>query len=469
MSIVRVEHDSLGQIIVPEGVYWGAQTARAVQNFQISGYYFSQYPCLIRGLAMVKQAAATANFEIGRLSETKCHAIVRACECVRAGMLDDQFPTDMMQGGAGTSANMNMNEVIANRGLEFIGIAKGRYDQLHPNDDVNLSQSTNDVFPTAIRIAIAAESIFLGETLKNLAEAFNLKGQDHLTIMKLGRTQLQDAVPMRLGDELAAFGTVLRSEIDRLKEARVLMHEVNLGGTAIGTGINAGSKFSSMALQTLSRISGIDLHQSSDLIAASWDVGAFVSFSGVLKQIAVKLSKIASDLRLLASGPQGGIGEIRLPPRQPGSSIMPGKINPVIAEMVNQVCFQVIANDLAVGMAAQAGQLQLNAFEPLIAYNIFNSLKMLTNAIKTFTELCVEGIQAQPDVCRQNLNKSAGSATALVPLLGYEIAAEIATRALASGESVRELAIQAGLSEDEVNQLLDLDSLVAGGVEQCAE
>ncbi len=452
----RLEHDSLGEVSVPAEAYWGAQTARAIANFPISGVRLSHYPHLLVALAMVKAAAALANAALGKLPAEKCRVIVAAAEEVIGGGLAAQFPIDVIQGGAGTSTNMNINEVLANRGLELLGRPRGDYAALHPNDDVNMSQSTNDAYPTAVRVAVLLSTRALQVALEVLATAFERKAAEFAHVLKLGRTEMQDAVPMTLGEELGAFAVTVREDKQRLFEAARLLHEINLGGTAIGTGINADPEYARRAIAELGALSGFPLVQSANLVEASWDMGAFVLFSGVLKRVATKLSKIGNDLRLLSSGPRGGLGEIQLPAVQPGSSIMPGKVNPVIAEVLTQVCFQVIGNDLAVTMAAEAGQLQLNPFEPLIAYNIQESLMLLTNAINTFTERCVNGIEAREENCARHVEASVGVATALVPAIGYERAAGLAKEALASGRTVRELALkQSLLPEAELDRLLD--------------
>ncbi len=430
----RTEHDSLGDVEVPVDALYGAQTVRAVQNFPISGIALSHYPTLLRALALVKHAAAIANHQLGLLPEGKLRAIAGAATEVAAGGHAEHFPIDVFQGGAGTSTNMNMNEVLANRGLELLGHTRGDYAHLHPNDDVNLSQSTNDAYPTAVRLAVLFACDGLSAALDHLASAFEGKAEEFAHVVKLGRTQMQDAVPMTLGQGLGAYAVTIREDIQRLTEARSLLREVNLGGTAIGTRINAPPEYGLLAIAELSKLSGHELVQSANLVEASWDMGGFVMFSGLLKRIASKLSKIANDLRLLSSGPRGGLGEIALPAMQPGSSIMPGKVNPVIAEVLNLVCFQVIGNDLAVTMAAEAGQLQLNAFEPLIAHNILGSIGLLVNAVGTFTERLVTGIAAREDNCARHVEASVGAVTALVPIVGYERAAALARTALASGE-----------------------------------
>jgi len=454
-TTVRREHDSLGDIDVPANAYYGAQTVRAVQNFPISGIPIAHHPSLLRALALVKQAAAIANKSLGILSADKCHAIVQASQEVIDGKHAGEFPIDVFQGGAGTSTNMNMNEVIAARGRELLGRPRDDVAALHANDDVNLSQSTNDAYPTAVRLAMLLSTGQLSVGLGGLAAAFDERAALFAHVVKLGRTQLQDAVPMTLGQELGAYADTIREDIARLREASLLLHEVNLGGTAIGTRINADPAYGPLAIAELARRSGFALVQSGNLVEASWDMGGFVMFSGVLKRIATKLSKIANDLRLLSSGPRGGIGEIALPAMQPGSSIMPGKVNPVIPEVMNLVCFQVIGNDLAVTMAAEGGQLQLNAFEPLICHNILTSISLLANAVGTFTTRCVAGITAREDVCARHVENSVSTVTALVPLLGYERAAALAQTALATNRTIRELAREAlSMSDADLDDVL---------------
>jgi aspartate ammonia-lyase len=455
----RIEHDSLGEISVPANAYWGAQTARAIVNFPISGIPISHHTQLIRALAMVKQAAALANHALSHLSRERCDAIVAAAQEIIDGRLHDQFPVDVFQGGAGTSTNMNINEVISHRGLELM---RGTGLTLHPNDHVNLSQSTNDTYPTSVRLSVLLSIAGLSEALDRLAQSFETKSEATALIVKLGRTQLQDAVPMTVGQELGAYAATIREDIQRLDEASRLLCEVNLGGTAIGTRINADPAYGKLAIAELARISGFPLVQSGNLVEASWDMGGFVMFSGVLKRIATKLSKIANDIRLLSSGPRGGIGEYAIPAMQPGSSIMPGKVNPVIPEVLNIVCFQVIGNDLAVTMAAEGGQLQLNAFEPLIAHNILSSMSLLRNAVGTFTERCIDGIEARPEQCARHIEAGVSTVTALVPLIGYERAAALAKQALAEGRTVRELALLTGLlTEEQLDEVLQPAKLAA--------
>jgi aspartate ammonia-lyase len=441
--MARRDHDSLGEIDVPDEAYWGASTARALRNFPISGVPISHHPHLLTAFAMVKIAAARANARLGKLDPRIAEAIDKAATEIIGGKLHDQFPVDVIQGGAGTSTNMNMNEVIANRASELLGGNRGGYTLVHPNDHVNMSQSTNDTYPSAVRLAVLLAKDGLGQALEHLAASFDMKSAEFADVVKLGRTEMQDAVPMTLGQEFGAFAVTVREDIQRLNEAGKLLTEINLGGTAIGTRINADPAYGPFAIESLSILSRIDFIQSSNLLEASWDMGGFVMFSAVLKRIAVKLSKIANDLRLLSSGPRGGFGEISLPAMQPGSSIMPGKVNPVIPEMVSLVCYQVIGHDLAITLAAEAGQLQLNAFEPLIATNTLDSINLLQNAVNTFASLCVDGIQANVDNCLKHLEASTATVTALVPFIGYERASAVAKAALASGRTVRELAAEA--------------------------
>ncbi|RWI16748.1 aspartate ammonia-lyase [Mesorhizobium sp.] len=433
----RMEVDSLGLVAVPSAAYFGSQTARAIENFPISGVPVSRFPELIRALAHVKKAACLANKELGLLSPEKAAAVVLSCDEVAAGQFDTEFPIDVFQGGAGTSTNMNINEVVANRALERLGFARARYDVIHPNDDVNRSQSTNDVYPTAIRLAILSRSLVLRSALEDLSQAMQERSVAFWHIDKLGRTQLQDAVPMTLGQEFLAYAVTIKEDVRRLSEASALLCEINLGGTAIGTGINADPSYKALALSHLHRITGLELIAAENLVEATWDTGAFVSFSGTLKRIATKLSKIANDLRLLSSGPRGGLAEINLPALQAGSSIMPGKVNPVIPEVINQVAFQVIGADLTVTLASEAGQLQLNVMEPVIAYNILNAQDLLINAVTVFTQRCISKITANPEQCLKHLEASTAAATALVPILGYEQAADIAREAISSGRSIR--------------------------------
>lgn len=459
LSGVRVERDSLGPVEVPIDALYGPQTVRANLNFQISGVSFQKYPELIRAIAVVKKAAARANAAAGIVAVTKVEAIVEACDEIAGGQHLNQFPVDVFQGGAGTSVNMNANEVIGNRAAAILTMRQGVSVTVHPNDEVNASQSTNDVFPTTVRLAVLVKNKELSKSLAALADEFDKRAVEFAEIMKLGRTQLQDAVPMTLGQEFGAFATTIREDISRLQEVSANFLEVNLGGTAIGTKLNAPPIYLERVINELRSLTGFNFVRSQNLIEASWDMGAFVLYSGMIKRTAVKLSKIANDLRLLSSGPRGGFGEIALPAMQPGSSIMPGKINPVIPEAMNQVCFQVIGNDLTITMAAEAGQLQLNAFEPVIAHNVLGSLLLLVNAVDMLRERCVAGITSMPKNCSRHLESSTALVTSLVTLLGYDQAASIAKEALETGRSVREIALQMlQIPHEEIDRLLDPQS-----------
>ncbi|HEX7119542.1 MAG TPA: aspartate ammonia-lyase [Longimicrobiales bacterium] len=452
---LRREKDLLGERDVPDRNYYGIQTLRAVENFPITGIAIGQYPELVNALAAVKEAAARANMELGLLDAQVGDAIVRACREIRSGKLHDQFVVDVIQGGAGTSTNMNANEVIANRALELLGRRRGEYAVVHPNNHVNLSQSTNDVYPTAVKIAVNWALQGLEQALAELRDAFLLKAGEFADIVKMGRTQLQDAVPMTLGQEFHAYGVTIAEDLERLREVAALTREINMGATAIGTGINTDPRYAPLVREHLSSVTGLTLVTSPDLVEATPDTGAFVQLSGVLKRIAVKLSKICNDLRLLSSGPRAGLAEINLPPMQPGSSIMPGKVNPVIPEVVNQVCFQVVGNDLTVTMAAEAGQLQLNVFEPVIAFNIFQSINTLRQACVVLRERCVLGITANRERIRHFLERSIGIVTALVPYIGYERASAVAREALETDRGVYELVLEKGwLSREELDEIL---------------
>lgn len=438
----RTEHDLLGERTVPADALYGVQTLRALENFPISGTTVGEFPTLVAALASVKEAAALANEELGLLDKRIATAIVGAAETLRRGDHADQFPVDMIQGGAGTSTNMNANEVIANLALESLGLERGNYTTVHPNNHVNLSQSTNDVYPTAVKLALHASISELQEAMAALAQAFLTKGEEFATFIKMGRTQLQDAVPMTLGQEFSAFAHTILEDVDRLGEAQRLILEINMGATAIGTGINAPVGYAEAVREHLSRITGLTLITAPDLVEATADTGVFVQLSGVLKRCAVKLSKICNDLRLLSSGPRAGFGEINLPAMQPGSSIMPGKVNPVIPEVVNQVCFEIIGGDVTVTMAAEAGQLQLNVFEPVIAYRLLRGASILRNACDVLRTRCVTGVTANPERMRQFVEHSIGVVTALVPAIGYEAATEIARVALQTGRGVYDLVLE---------------------------
>ncbi|OWL89766.1 aspartate ammonia-lyase [Halopseudomonas aestusnigri] len=458
----RSEHDLLGDLDVPEDAWYGIQTLRAAANFAITGVPISHFPELIQALAQVKQASALTNRDFGLLSQEKTDAIISACEDIASGLYHDQFIVDVIQGGAGTSTNMNANEVIANVALAKLGHGRGEYRYLHPNDDVNRSQSTNDAYPTAACLGIQFAADNFVPALASLKAALEDKGREFAHILKMGRTQLQDAVPMTLGQEFDAFAVNLGEDIDRIREACALLCEVNLGGTAIGTGINTPDGYSAKVVARLAEVSGKPLVPACNLVEATSDMGAFVFFSGILKRLAIKLSKMSNDLRLLSSGPRTGLGEIQLPPMQPGSSIMPGKVNPVIPEAMNQTAYQVIAADLAVTLAAEAGQLQLNAMEPMIIYNLLNSLKMLKEACQMLEHRCIRGIIANEQACAAHVDNSIGIITALVPHIGYSNASRIAHTALMTGSTVKALIIEENLmSESELNRLLSPQSMLA--------
>ncbi len=433
----RVEKDLLGHKEIPAHCYYGVQTLRALENFNLSPNKLNQFPVFINALAMVKAACAEANFKLNKLEENKYNAIQYACEQVINYKYHDQFPIDMIQGGAGTSTNMNINEVLANIGLEHLDHLKGEYQYLHPNNDINMSQSTNDVYPTAIKVGLIFAIEQLNSPFQNLIQSFKNKSDEFSHILKMGRTQLQDAVPMTLGQEFGAFANTLQNDLNKLNDIMPsALSVVNLGGTAIGTGINTEVKYREYAIAALSEITQKQISSSPDLIEATSDMGDFVLLSSFLKRTATKLSKIANDLRLLSSGPRTGLNEIHLEPRQPGSSIMPGKVNPVIPEAMNLVCFQVIANDLAITLAAEAGQLQLNAMEPLIAFKLFESIDLLGKAMQMFQHKCIENIRANAEHCQANVDNSIGIITALNPYLGYETTTRIAKQANETGQSV---------------------------------
>ncbi|MFD8301656.1 aspartate ammonia-lyase [Streptomyces sp. NPDC059690] len=456
----RIEHDLVGDKEVPLGAYYGVHTVRAVENFAITGSTIARFPDLIAALAAVKQAAARANRDLGLLPPALADAIIGACEEIRAGRFIEEFVVDPVQGGAGTSTNMNANEVIANRALEILGHPRGRYDVIHPLDHVNLGQSTNDVYPTAVRLALVASLRRLDASLDALTSAFTKKAAEFSDVLKMGRTQLQDAVPMTLGQEFTTYAVMIEEDRRRLTEAAALLLESHLGGTAIGTGINGHPHYAELACAYLADITGEGVRPAGDFIEATQDCGAFVQLSGVLKRVAVKLSKTCNDLRLTSSGPTAGLGEINLPPVQAGSSIMPGKVNPVIPEVVNQVAFEVIGNDLTVTMAAEAGQLQLNAFEPVIAYSLLRSLTHLRAACDTLATRCVPGITANREHLHDSVHRSIGLVTALAPHIGYAASTALARQALATGRSVKDLAAEAGfLSTGQLDTILRPENL----------
>lgn len=456
MSKFRIESDLLGDLQVPFDAYYGVQTQRAIDNFYISGSKMSEFPEFVRAIAYVKLAAAQTNHELGLLSDELLKSISQACNELIEGKMHDQFPVDMIQGGAGTSVNMNANEVIANRALEIMGYERGDYQYCSPNDHVNLSQSTNDAYPTTIKLAIIRMNDSLVKHLKQLVDAFRKKGKEFADVIKMGRTQLQDAVPMTLGQEFEAFAATLEEEITRLNNLSDLFLEINMGGTAIGTGLNAPKKFPKICADKLAAATGEAFIPAADLVEATPDTGSYVIYSSALKRMAVKLSKICNDLRLLSSGPRAGLNEINLPPMQPGSSIMPGKVNPVIPEVVNQVCFKVYGNDLTVTFAAEAGQLQLNVMEPVLCQSIIESIVFLERALDTLREKCIVGITANREVCLNMVKNSIGIVTALNPHIGYKNSTKIAKEALETGKSVYDLVLEHKLlSQDKLDEILD--------------
>ncbi|WP_116119735.1 aspartate ammonia-lyase [Paraburkholderia sp. BL6669N2] len=452
----RLEHDLLGEREVPCDALYGVHTLRAVENFPISGIAISQYGGLVRALAEVKRAAVQANAELGLIDGERTLAIEAACREIIDGKHHEHFVVDVIQGGAGTSSNMNVNEVIANRALEILGAERGDYHRLHPNEHVNIGQSTNDVYPSAIKLALQFYIDDLLGAMAYLRETFEAKAAEFCGVLKMGRTQLQDAVPMTLGQEFSAYAVMLQEDEARLAEARLLLLEINLGATAIGTGITAHPDYAAAACHHLRRNTGYAFLTAGNLFEATQDCGAFVQVSGVLKRIAVKLSKTCNDLRLLSSGPRCGFGEIQLPPMQAGSSIMPGKVNPVIPEVVNQIAFEVIGNDLTVTLAAEGGQLQLNAFEPIIAFSLFKSIQHLAAGCKTLADRCVRGIVANIDQLRASVERSIGVVTALNPYIGYANATQIAREALETGAPVYDLVLSRGLlSKADLDRILD--------------
>ncbi|UTG64215.1 aspartate ammonia-lyase [Elizabethkingia anophelis] len=461
MNDYRIESDLIGELKVPVNAYYGVQTQRAIDNFKISNDHLSDHPEFIKAFAFVKKAAAQTNFELGLLDEIINKNIATACDEIIAGKMHKEFPTDMIQGGAGTSMNMNANEVIANRALELMGHQKGEYQFCSPNDHVNLSQSTNDAYPTAIRISLYNLNKTLVERLELLIQSFRKKADDLKDVIKMGRTQLQDAVPMTMGQEFNAFANTLQEEIARLNTNADLFLETNMGATAIGTGLNAHPDYAVKCTENLAKISGADVVLASDLVEATPDTGAYVIYSSAMKRMAVKLSKICNDLRLLASGPRAGLYEINLPKMQPGSSIMPGKVNPVIPEVVNQVCFKVIGNDLTVTFAAEAGQLQLNVMEPVLTQSIMESIRFLKNAMDTLREKCIDGITANKEICLNMVKNSIGIVTALNPYIGYKNSTKIAKEALDTGKSVYDLVLEHELlSKEKLDEILAPENML---------
>ena len=460
----RIEHDLLGDLAVPADAYYGVQTARALENFQISGIELRHYPNFIKGLAMVKLAAARANFETDGFSREILTAIEGAAQEIINGKLHDEFRLDVYQGGAGTSTNMNINEVIANRGLELMGHKKGEYKYLDSHDHVNRSQSTNDSYPTAMHVGMALGNAEVIAAFNELIEAFRAKGREFGQILKMGRTQLQDAVPMSLGQEFNAFAKTLADEVRALQKIEAVLTEVSMGGTAIGTGLNAPPGYAQKCADHLAKITGLPIHLAEDLVEATQDTQAFVLYSSALKSLAIKLAKVGNDLRLLSSGPRCGLHEINLPATQPGSSIMPGKVNPVIPEVTNMVAYRVMGNDLVVTLAAESGQLQLNAFEPVIAACIFEAQKLFVNAARTLRVYCVEGITANTDVCQHYLESSIGTVTALNPVIGYDKATELAAEAMKTGEGILELVREKHiLTDEQIDEILNPAALTGQG------
>src|SRR5690606_16660418 len=456
MENFRRESDLLGELLVPADAYYGVQTQRAIENFRISGQYLFSYPELIRGLAFVKKAAALTNYELGLLNEELFGKITETCDELINGKLHDQFPIDMIQGGAGTSVNMNANEVIANRVLEKMGKNRGDYQFCSPNDHINLSQSTNDAYPTAIKLALLQMNETLVDKVKKIVLAFREKGEEFQDVIKMGRTQLQDAVPMTLGQEFEAFAATLEEDIEKLNNNANLFVEVNMGATAIGTGLNAPLGYAERCAGNLAKITGYPIISAPNLVEATPDTGSYVIYSSAMKRLAVKHSKICNYLRLLASGPRSGFYEINLPPMQPGSSIMPGKVNPVIPEVVNQVCYKVIGNDLTVTFAAEAGQLQLNVMEPVLSHAIMENNQFLCNALDTLREKCITGITANREVCLNMVRNSIGIVTALNPYIGYKNATHIAKEALETGNSVYNLVLEHQLlTREQLDDILD--------------
>jgi len=452
---IRTESDSLGEKTILNEYYFGIQTQRAVENFSITDIPLSIDPEMVSALAMVKKACALANSELSVLDQEKAVAIVQACDEIIDGRFHKEFVVDVIQGGAGTSTNMNANEVIANRALEILGYKKGVYEHVHPLNHVNCSQSTNDVYPSALRVALFHKTQVLLSTMELLQQAFQNKAVEFRNINKVGRTQLQDAVPMTLGMEFGAYATAIGEDIHQLSQAANLLLDLNLGATAVGTGINTPDGYCEKVIAYLRDISGAPVRKAENLIEATWDTGDFVQLSGTLKRYATKISKICNDLRLLSSGPLCGFGEINLPKMQPGSSIMPGKVNPVIPEVVNQIAYDVIGKDVTVSLASEAGQLQLNAFEPVIANCLFLSLGMLNRGSSVLREKCVEGITANHERCEELLNKSVGIVTALNPILGYEVTAKLAQEAVAEGKSIKKLVVEKEfLPAEQVDALL---------------
>ncbi|MEJ8761989.1 aspartate ammonia-lyase [Phocaeicola sp. HCN-40430] len=457
----RIESDLIGSREIADELLYGVQTLRGLENFSISKFHLNDYPLFINGLAITKMAAARANHELGLLTDQQFEAITQACQEILDGKFHDQFPVDMIQGGAGTSTNMNANEVIANRALEIMGYAHGEYTYCSPNDHVNRSQSTNDAYPTAIHLGMYATHLRLIPCLEKLIEAFRKKGQEFAHIIKMGRTQLEDAVPMTLGQTFNGFASILTDEIKHLNEAAADFLTVNMGGTAIGTGICAEPGYAEKCIAALRDITGWDIRLSDDLVGATSDTSCLVGYASAMKRLAVKVNKICNDLRLLASGPRCGLGELNLPAMQPGSSIMPGKVNPVIPEVMNQICFKVIGNELCVTMAGEAAQMELNVMEPVMVQCCFESVDLLMNGFDTLRTLCVEGITANEQHCVEEVHHSIGVVTALNPIIGYKNSTKIAKEALETGKSVYQLILDHGiLSKEDIDTILSPENMI---------
>lgn len=459
----RIESDSIGSRDVPKDAYYGVQSLRAKENFKITGLMLNEE--FIKGLAETKKAAALVNGSIGLLDEKIEKALVKACDEIIDGKLHDQFIVDPIQGGAGTSSNMNINEVISNRAIEILGGEKGDYKIVHPNDHANMGQSTNDIIPTAGKLAILRLMDKASNQLNKLNEALVQKSKEFDDVIKMGRTQMQDAVPIRLGQEFNAYSSLVKRNISRINNVKEHLKVINMGGTAIGTGINADKRYFSKIVPKLSEVTKIDLVQAKDLVDATQNLDIFVEVSSVIKTCAVGLSKMSNDLRLMSSGPRTGFGEINLPPKQNGSSIMPGKVNPVIPEVMNQVAFNIIGNDVTITMAAEAGQLELNAFEPVIFYNLFQSIETLTSGVDTFTENCIKGITANEERCKGLVENSVGIITAICPSVGYKVASNVAKTALKTGESVIDIILREGiLKESELGKILHPRTMTEPGI-----
>lgn len=460
-AAVRIESDLIGSREIPASALYGVQTLRGIENFPISKFHLNEYPLFIKGLALTKMAAAKANRELNLLTEEQAHAIIEACQEIIDGKHYEQFPVDMIQGGAGTTTNMNANEVIANRALEIMGHQRGEYQYCSPNDHVNCAQSTNDAYPTAIHIGLYESHLRLIPHLQALIDSFNKKGEAFAHIIKMGRTQLEDAVPMTLGQTFHGFASILKNEITHLNEAAEDFLTVNMGATAIGTGICAEPGYAEKCVSALAELTQLSYRLSDDLVGATSDTSCMVGYAAALKRVAVKLNKICNDLRLLASGPRCGLGEFNLPAMQPGSSIMPGKVNPVIPEVMNQICYKVIGNELCVTMAGEAAQMELNAMEPVMAQCCFESIDLMINGMDTLRTRCVDGIVANEEHCKANVHNSIGVVTALNPVIGYKNSTKIAKEALETGRSVYELVLEHGiLSKEDLDTILSPENMI---------